>query len=87
MEAAVGDEGRRRSDGEEHADDPWGEEEVDADGVVVLAADGLEEEGAFEGVGGEDGDEGGDGEEPEDEVDGGGDVEEAGGGAGGEGAP
>lgn len=49
---------------------------------MVLAADGLEEEGAFEGVGSEDGGEGGHCKEPEEEVDGGGDVEEAGGGAG-----
>lgn len=73
--------------GEEHAGDPGGEEEVDPDGVGVLAAYGFEVEDALEGVGGGDGEEDGKGEEPDDEVDVVADVEEGGGGAGGQGVP
>ena len=73
--------------GEEHAGDPRGKEEVDTDRVGVLAADCLEVEQAFEGVGEEDGEEESEGDEPDDEVDVGADVEEGGGGAGGESVP
>nr|ACN33554.1 unknown [Zea mays] len=47
--------GRRHADGEEEAGDPRREEEVDPDGVVVLAPHGLEEEGELERVDGRDG--------------------------------
>ncbi|ONK73067.1 uncharacterized protein A4U43_C04F26810 [Asparagus officinalis] len=73
--------------GEEHASDPGGEEEVDADRMGVLAADSLEVEEGFEGVGDGDGEEEGEGQEPDDQVYVGGYVEERGGGGGGERSP
>lgn len=82
-----GEEFWGRPDDHEHADDPWGEEEVEADGVEVLALDGFKIEDAFEEVGGGDEDEGEEGEEPEGEVDVRGNVEEFGGWVCGEGEP
>lgn len=75
------------TNGEEHASDPGGEEEVDTDRMGVLAPDSLEVEERFEGVGDGDGEKEGEGKEPDDQVYVGGYVEERGGGGGGERVP
>lgn len=74
-------------DRQEHADDPWGEEEVDPHGVEPLPSDSLEVEYALEEVSDRDEEEDGQGQEPEGEIDVMGDVEELGGGARGERPP
>jgi hypothetical protein len=79
-----GGDGGRHADGEEEARDPGREEEVDADGVVVLAPHRLEEEGELERVGGRDEGHERDGDAPEREVHRGAHVEEFRRGGGGD---
>lgn len=66
--AEVNADGRGQAEEEEEAGDPRREEEVDPDGVVELAADGLEIEDDFHGVGSGDGGGEQEGGEPEEDV-------------------